>query len=116
MSVSGLMNKTCTIRRYTDAKSSVTGGNAATYADTTGVRCALQILSTDKISQPAEAGTSHANAFFPFGTDITSGDDLVSVTGYSDWCWSVNSDPVDDAGRGAYVRVEVTHKQGQVAQ
>jgi hypothetical protein len=117
MSLLSLLNKTATVRRYTDAKSTVTGGVAPTYADTTGVVCTLQVLQTGQIHQPAEAGQSFGNAFFAYGTDVKQGDVLLSVTGYTspNWMWSVTSDPVDDAGRGKYLRVEVTHKAGQVA-
>lgn len=115
MSVLAMLNKTCVIRLWTNGKSAATAGPGDTYEQTASVPCKVDILDSRRISQPSMAGVTHANVIFPFGTSVPCGSDLVNVTGYDDWIFTVTSDPVDDCGRGAYLRVEATHTQGQVS-
>ncbi len=105
MSVLALLNKTCTIQRPTFTKDSVSGAPKASYVDTAGVRCAIQIMNAREWPEIREAGETFYNVYFVFGQDVRVSDRLKSASGYTNVEFEVTSIAADDAGRGAYTRV-----------
>lgn len=111
---SKMFPQTCTIRRFTDAKSAVTGGNAQTYENLGMVACSVNTRRGFKTDEPGETAGWNVSIGFPIGTNIQSQDVIYNVPGFPNSYFSIESDVMDDAGHGAYLRVNATHKQGQV--
>lgn len=115
MSVLSLLNKTCTIRRPAPAKGTVMGSTVYTYTTTTGVMCKVDVKIARQDSSVFRAGEEMYNFYFPFGTDVRSADELTSVSGFTDYTFTVKSNPVDDVGRGAYTRIVAKHDTGKTS-
>lgn len=114
MSVLGLLNKTCTIRRPTATDNTVTGSTGYTYADAaTNVPCAVQVSTATDGFTPVPTNETTYNVFFAYGADVTSNDRLTNITGLTNFSLAVTSEPIDDAGRGAYIRVTARHQLGE---
>lgn len=111
MSYLGLLVNSCTIRRITAGKSSI-GATTTTWADTTGVACAVQVKNGREQANPVQAGETEYDVYFPFGTDVRVSDILVSISNLSNFTLDVTSEPQDETGRGIYARVTAKHLQG----
>lgn len=120
MSVLGLLNSTCTIRRKTNAVSSTTGANSPTWAsNATGVRCAVQPSRSYEARQNfRDTGTSTFNVYFESDADVREDDRINTiVVDGSSTSWSgreltVTSPPIDHAGRRTYTMVTAEERKG----
>ena len=113
MAVYSFLNKTCAVRRPSQAAGSVMGETVTTLSTAlTGVPCAVQMKDSSKQGGPAAGGTEEYEAYFLYGANVQAGDLLSSVTGFTNYRFSVDSDPLDDSGRQTYARFLITHRQG----
>lgn len=115
MSVLTLLNKTCSRRRPTASVGSVMGSTTYSYATTTGIRCKVDVKTAKQDGGVFRAGEEMYFFYFAYGTDIQSADELTSVTGYTDYTFTVQSNPQDTVGRGAYTKVLCKHVTGKGA-
>lgn len=114
MSVASMLIQTCTVVRTTAGKSTVTGSTTYSESSTTGVPCNAQVVRADQREFPREAGQTEYHVYFAYGTDVVAGDKLTTITGLTNVQLAVQSNPIDDSGRGAYMRVVALHVQGVV--
>lgn len=114
MSVTGLMNKTCTIKRKVLAQGT-DGAMAPTLSSiATSVRCAVQVDNgSEALIASRETGTTTYRVYLPTGTDIKTQDQLSSITGMTNVVLDVRSIGMDDVGRGAYLKVRAEDRKGQ---
>lgn len=111
MSVIGLLNNSCTIRRTTTGKSTM-GAASVTWSDTTGVACAVQVKKGVQQGYPVQAGDTEYDVYFPLCTDVRVSDLLVTISNLTDYTLAVTSEAEDESGRGAYTRVTAKHLTG----
>lgn len=117
MSYFGLLNKTCTIQRSTEAKDSVSAAITRSWSNAaTLVRCAVQVNTSKERAEPLQAGEAMFDVFFAPGTDIRSKDRITTITGMSNVTLEVKTPPLDDAGRGKTLRVEALYVEDKATQ
>lgn len=119
MGYSDFMNKTCTIRRYSDSGAvNEYGENVKTVTDIgTGVRCRLEKLYDRELVEQFAGGDHDKGIFvvyFENGTNVRAGDVLVFDGTIPDWQYNTDANPneitvmdVDDAGGGINHHLEV---------
>lgn len=91
MSLAGLLDKTCTIRRVTRTNTGPEPGE--TWADSaTGVPCRISMLRAFEVAQMHNAMAVTHRLYLPYGTDITN-DDRVIIDGDTWHVEMVNGDP-----------------------
>lgn len=120
MSVATLLNSTCTIRRATDAVSSVSGATLPTWADAaTLVPCDIQAKSgSESRINARETGETEWDVYFLPDTDVRAEDRINTIlVGGSATSWSgreltITSPPLDNAGRRSYTLVTAAERKG----
>ena len=115
--VEDFFDKTCTVSRNAptqDADGAIIQTPAQNAA---GIQCAVQIVSPSQRLEPA-AGVTEYNVYFAYNATspaILYGDTLSSIPGLPSMTLVVISEPADDAGEGAYLRVRAKHETGRNA-
>lgn len=106
-----MLNQTVAIQRKTEAVSAV-GDITVTWTTVATVKGSVQAVgsSENRFSQ-RETGEARYNAYLPPGTVVRTGDRLI-VNGDSDRPLYVSGPPTTAAGRGIYVFVPLTERQG----
>lgn len=115
MSARSLMNLTCTIRRPQFAAASATGYPVATFSDNaTGVRCAVQAMSSNESRNLGrDTGATTLWVFLPVGTDIKTQDRIIPGSGqWSGRQIAIIGPPQDEAGRGSHLRMPAELMEG----
>jgi len=108
---SRMLVNTCTIRRCIESQSATSAGVKTAWGDAyTAVCCSVQGLTTSESEQwGTKASDSTYKVYLPKSVDINHHDRLTDFTGSSSLASTdtleVVSDPLDHAGRGAYVMV-----------
>jgi hypothetical protein len=113
------LTNTCTVLRPGWVDDPVSGAREADYVNglrITGTRCAIQFRSdTATERQFRETGERYGVGYFNIGADIQTGDRLVDVTGPAGLAGAVleiDGLPIDQAGRGAFLRVSLRLVEG----
>lgn len=112
MSAPTNMKNTCSIYQSTNSRSNL-GEDIKTYPGTAsfaGVPCSCQESGGDELNlQTRMIGKRTYNIFFPPGQAISNSDRISNIAGVAGLTGTeileVQSPPIDDSGRGAYVRV-----------
>lgn len=116
MSVTGLLNKTCTVTPFTWTTDSITRERVQTAGTPVTSRCKVDVLTDQEVGRPAQAGMTDYDVFFPYSTAIHDAlkpsSYITGITGMTDIKLDVKSDPQDDCGRLAYIRVRARHVTG----
>ena len=115
MSAIGLMNDVCTVYERADVYNPATNGytpNIAAVA--TGVPCSIQSAGPSETRMDgADRGIRRVNFYVPIGTEVTANSYVIATTGtYAGVNFTVTSAPIDDAGRGEYLRFSAEQYQG----
>ena len=110
MSVAGLLNTTCTIRRKTQTQSSATGAISNSWANVaTGVACSLNEGGQyESLNAGRENGQVTAVFYFAYGQDVNNGDRIV----FGSRTFEVTGPPIDGAGRLVYAKIPVREVKG----
>lgn len=116
----GLLNKTCTIVRKTFTKSAM-GASVPSYSDAaTSVPCAVQVNTAAQRMEPAQAAETEYNVFFAYfvpnaatTTQPRNSDRILAISNMVNLSLSLTSGPIDDSGRGAYIRFTAKNVTGE---
>ena len=115
MSAISMMRNTCQITTATEGTSS-TGELTTTFATSvTPTICSIQqVTGREAIYQGRLQGVRQFEIFFPVGTSVSAQSTLTGFTGPSGLDSSlvleVLTDPIDHAGRNAYIMVGAEEK------
>lgn len=111
-----LFNKTCSIKHYTPSKATTTTTGEVIYTATTvtGVKCKVDVKTALQDDDVFRSGEAIYFIYFPNGTDVRSTDEITSIPGYTNVRFTVSSIPMDDVGRGAYIKTKCKSSQGQL--
>lgn len=113
MAVEDFFNATAVVRRPAQTVGSVTGATVGTLSTAlTAQACTLQVKKSYERGGPAQAAETEYDAYFAYGANVQKGDVLSSVTGLTNQRLVVIGEVADDAGRNAYSRFVVVHRQG----
>lgn len=114
MSLSALLNKTCSIRRSTPTTSTATGGPLQSWSNvSTAVPCSVQTSSqSERDIGQRQTGTIEYNVYFASGTTILTGDLFHTITGLTNVVLEAIGPGVDGVGRTTYTKVRALHKVG----
>lgn len=114
MSADGMMNKTCSIRRYTSGVSATTGGPTRVLAGDDGTSiCAVQVRNQNQRELAGRnTGQAEYDVYFPIGTDVRNADILHTITDMTDIVLEVKSPPTEGVGRLTYIKCQTERVQG----
>lgn len=115
MSAVGLMTDTCVVYARNDTV--VTGTNRVTRgysATASGVPCAIQSAGPSETRQDgSDRGVFRVNIYVPIGTEVDANDYIGPTSGtYQGRFFTITSAPIDDAGRGEYLRFSAEQVEG----
>jgi hypothetical protein len=114
VSVATLLNMTCTLERKSVTTAS-TGAKSVTWTTvSSSLPCAVQGSSTrEQRNADRQDGVLTFTAYFAHGTDIRPEDRITPASGTASGLkLYVDGPAIDDAGRGAYVRVPLVYQRG----
>ena len=110
ISTASFMGQVCSIVRKTMAITA-SGDQTVTTATTTGVACCVQSASSSEaLAEQRESGQEVLDVYFLSGADVKFGDYLMFTSGVNAAKattdkFEIISEPVDDGGESAYIRV-----------
>lgn len=114
--VTDFLTNTCTVSGYVVSQSP-TGAKISTPTEiATGVACVFQVVKASQRMQP-ESGETEYDVYFEYSASqsITYGNELSAVGGKTSQTFRVITEPEDDAGEQAYLRVRAQHVTGRAA-